>query len=53
MNAVWIRSSPFKGYRMHTSQMLRHPGEGRDPVCAPKTWIPAFAGMTNRLSQQV
>jgi hypothetical protein len=31
---------------------IRHPGEGRDPVCdiavdiRIKHWIPAFAGMT-------
>jgi Cu(I)/Ag(I) efflux system membrane protein CusA/SilA len=24
----------------------RHPGESRDPEGAPRTWIPAFAGMT-------
>ncbi len=29
--------------------MLRHPGEGQDPVRAPITWIPAFAGMTEEL----
>jgi hypothetical protein len=34
---------------MHTSRTLRHPGVGRDPVCAPKAWIPAYAGMTEEL----
>jgi hypothetical protein len=28
---------------------LRHPGAGRDPVRAPKNWIPACAGMTEYL----
>jgi len=40
---------------MHTSPIFRHPGVGRDPVCAPKDWlcipvgqIPAYAGMTEK-----
>lgn len=40
-NAVRI-NSPVKGYRMHTSRIFRHPGVGRDPVGAPKAWIPGF-----------
>jgi GT2 family glycosyltransferase len=45
-------AAALAGYRMptlHTSPNLRHPGEGRDPVCAPKARIPASAGMTEEL----
>jgi len=45
-----VHQAPFGVLAPHTTsvQLLRHPGAGRDPVRAPKTWIPAFAGMTNR-----
>ena len=35
-----------------TLHFFRHPGESRDPANAPKTWIPAFAGMTSLLQKR-
>jgi len=29
----------------------RHPGEGRDPAVHVESWIPAFAGTTEKVSK--
>jgi hypothetical protein len=39
----------FRQGLLKTRVYLRHPDVGRDPVRAPKNWIPAFAGMTEYL----
>ena len=39
----------FRQGAVKTRVYLRHPGAGRDSVRAPKTWIPACAGMTEYL----
>jgi hypothetical protein len=39
----------FRQVAVKTRVYLRHPGAGRDPVRAPKVWIPACDGMTEYL----
>ena len=37
---------PRKWMKRGATPTGRHPGEGRGPACGARSWIPAFAGMT-------